>query len=334
MAKATAPRPLMVRGEKSKLWSLCEDEAIINELEYLAFSYCLADFPDKAQLEENVRAVCNFRKIPAYWLDFACTGLTTEERGRDLYRMSDIFRGSLFTVIMINGDEESSSRSWQSWRDNFWSLPAILLSPELTVYEVGDELRRSSLREIRDVAYSDCDDGKKLIDAYLSGAFYSVTDRLRLLRNALWRSSDVPEGSYGMHNGIFSGYPAERVYALMGFMQYRMSPDPREEESSSWNHLMGVNALQISYSTFSYDNERERERELTQQVMIDHYYEQIREREPVQQVMIDHHNEQSREQEQERDAYISHHVVMSSPPPHHESRIFVGNDASWRDWER
>ena len=43
--------------------------------------------------------------------------------------------------------------------------------------------------------------------------------------------------------GMFTAYPAERVYALMGFMQYRIIPNQYESEEEAFARLMKANNL-------------------------------------------------------------------------------------------
>lgn len=86
-------------------------------------SYRQSDFPYKAKLKADVETICDNRKLDAYWLDFACTGETQEEKDIDLYRIADVFREAKETVIMIPDEN-----GWKSWGDRVWTYPEALLS--------------------------------------------------------------------------------------------------------------------------------------------------------------------------------------------------------------
>ena len=256
MTRAAFPRLLMLYEEKSNLWSLCSDENILASIEYLAISYRQADFPDKAKLEEKVQDACHVLQLSAYWLDVACTGSTIEEKNKDLYRIADVFRGASKTLILISEDDDQPlSHGWLRWGDRVWTLPEALLSHEL-LYKAGSRpIKKVSLRRLANLAYKDRHEEMKLIDGYSGKEPLSLPDRVKLLYEAIWKRSSGLENttilsSGDSRDGVFTAYPAERVYALMGFLPHRIAPDSKEMEVAAFSRLMRVNDV-VDYSYYA-----------------------------------------------------------------------------------
>lgn len=246
--EATFPRQLIVYDEDSDTWKPTADKGIIAHTRYLCVSYRQSDFPeeDRGQLELDIQAVCLLQyDLSAYWLDYACTGSTQEEKNRDLYRIADVFRGATKTLIIIKGsDYKPHSPGWISWGDRLWTLPEALLSGysgNKLFYRAGRRKAKPiTLREIANHAYKDGDREMALINAYGGEPVIGPDVMFESLVKAIWnRSSGSAKGKE--KEGAFTAYEAERVYALMGFMPKRIIPDPNESEKEAFKRLMKEN---------------------------------------------------------------------------------------------
>lgn len=236
VVRASHPRVLKVRNAANE-WTISEDEVVLADMEYLVCSYSHADFQLGRQVvEKHVQDVCNIEKINAYWIDLLCSDVPIDTKSTDLYCVSDIYRGAKFTVVLIHAG------NWGNWRAALWSLPAVLLSPELMIYEIGSRPRRIALNSIKEIAYTSSEEATKLIDAYTSDTLHPLVDRVNLLQSALWKHSDKSSAPADQ-DSVFGDYAAERIYALMGFMQYRIFPDPEENEVKAWNRFRSVNKI-------------------------------------------------------------------------------------------
>ena len=90
--RGSHPRQLVIYNTNTGEWASLDDsnpqyKSIIISTDYLAVSYRQSDFVDKNKLEADVRSICEIRGLRAYWLDFACTGLTQDEKNADLYKI-------------------------------------------------------------------------------------------------------------------------------------------------------------------------------------------------------------------------------------------------------
>ena len=93
--RAAYPRQLIIYDDTTGDWQPINDsdparKKIIISMDYLAVSYRQNDFPDKDKLTELVHSICEARQMNAYWLDFACIGMTQTEKNEDLYRIADV----------------------------------------------------------------------------------------------------------------------------------------------------------------------------------------------------------------------------------------------------
>jgi len=209
----------------------------------------------KMEVSELARLSCLEQGCAAYWLDFECTGESQAEKNVDLYRIADVFRGASKTVILIRNryipltsniserslklrPEERNAEErygWNSWGNRVWTFPEGLLSKEL-VYKFGyEDARPISLRQMGNMAYTPDQDEMAIIDGFSGKDTLERIEKLTLLKNAIWKrssgSSASPQAPKPANTGTgsqFTAYPAERVYALMGFFEHRIMPDPRE----------------------------------------------------------------------------------------------------------
>lgn len=206
----------------------------------------------KSYVSDLARSACQEQGFRAYWLDFECTGDSQAEKNADLYRLADVFRGASKTVILIRDRHLNPLNSidvpprsqqkrdaeeefgWKSWGGRVWTFPEALLSSEL-VYKFGTEaVRPITLRQIGCIAYAPDQEEMRIINGFSGKDPLERIERQTLLKNAIWRRSSGPAStpsSQHINTGTgsqFTAYPAERVYALMGFFEHRIMPDPRE----------------------------------------------------------------------------------------------------------
>lgn len=253
--EASLPRQLILYDEDSNTWNPTVDKDTIADTRYLCVSYRQSDFPiaDRRQLEQDVQFVCQKFDLLAYWLDYACTGESQEEKNRDLYRIADVFRGATKTLIMIKGnDYKMQSPGWRSWGDRLWTLPEALLSgyrDNTLVYKAGTRpVKPITLREIANHAYKDGDKEMALMNAYSGEPVISSYNMFATLVKTVWSRSSGP-GEGAKKAGAFTAYDAEKVYAIMGFMPVRILPDPNESEEEAFKRLMKKNRFNMDLST-------------------------------------------------------------------------------------
>ena len=273
VTRALHPRKLVIY--RNDVWEHCEDPNIIINYRFIAISYRQSDAFERGSDEEgkkieeeqkkkfieSVRVTTLECGMQAYWLDLECLGKVTEEVNIDVYRMADIYRGANFTLITIgkSDTDEHSIQSWKSWGGRLWTLPEALLSRELR-YRIGIDgpVLQITLHELANKAYEHYSKEAAIINAYSGKDPLERLERLTLLKSAIWRRGSaalppvpaappkdpekyVPFTQYpctGMENPC---YPAERVYALMGFYEHRILPSRLETELQGLARLSMAN---------------------------------------------------------------------------------------------
>ena len=250
---AKYPRQLIKYDDDSGNWLSVTDEAILVKTKYLAVSYRQSDFPDRKSLEVAVRGVCDKYELRAYWIDFACTGHSQEEKNQDLYRIADVFRWAAKTLIVIKGqDNAQRSEGWLSWGSRKWTLPEALLSKTF-VCKVGKrEPVDMDLRGVANHAYCDGDYEDKLISLYTTHGkdFLEASDRVELLCKAIRSRYSGPDSLTDNEAGKFTAYPAEWVYALMGLFLNRIQPSPDKSAKEAFMELLDNNGLECDESSY------------------------------------------------------------------------------------
>ncbi|KIM52320.1 hypothetical protein SCLCIDRAFT_1164341 [Scleroderma citrinum Foug A] len=264
VTRALRPRKLVIYRDNT--WQHCEDPSIIINYRFIAISYRQRDMKKGKREEEqrnhfieSIRATTLQCGMQAYWLDLECLGKSTEETNIDVYRMADIYRGANFTLITIGkSDDEHSIQSWKSWGGRVWTFPEALLSRELR-YRIGIDgpVLPITLHELANKAYEHHSEEAAIIHAYSSGKDpLERLERLTLLKSAIWRrgSAALPPvappkdveksmlSSQSQPTAMESpSYPAERVYALMGFYEHRIMPSRLETELQALARLSMAN---------------------------------------------------------------------------------------------
>ncbi|KIN93330.1 hypothetical protein M404DRAFT_1009027 [Pisolithus tinctorius Marx 270] len=268
---ALRPRRLAIYDESG--WYLCDNPDIIINYRYVAVSYRQSDvfqrgFDDegkkreeeqKKQFIESIRSTTLQCRLQAYWLDLECLGETTEDKNIDLYRISDIYRGAVFTLITLRkSDDQHSIESWRSWGSRVWTFPEALLSGELR-YRIGLDgpVTPITLHELANKAYEYYSEETAIVNAYGGKDRLDRLEHLTRLKAAIWRrgSAALPKArdrekrrpqtaqqpqlqQTGSPN---LSYPAERVYALMGFFEHRIMPSILETELQALARLSMAN---------------------------------------------------------------------------------------------
>ena len=267
---ALRPRKLVIYRDND--WGHCEDPSIIINYRFIAISYRQRDVFEHGTDEEGRRREEEQRKhfidsvrattlqcgMRAYWLDLECLGASAEEKNIDLYRMADIYRGANFTLITIGkSDDEHSIQSWKSWGGRVWTLPEALLSRGLR-YRIGIDgpVLPITLHELANKAYEHYSEETAIINAYSGKDPLERLERLTLLKSAIWRrgsaalppvspprDAERPMLSLRSQPTVIENpsYPAERVYALMGFYEHRIMPSRLETELQALARLSMAN---------------------------------------------------------------------------------------------
>ena len=243
---ATNPRRLVYfdhTSGRSGGWVVTEDPDIVMHQPYIAITFCRRDFihgkEDSAEQANsrqafirNVRTVVRAEKFNAYWLDLEC--IDEAERGRDLYRMADVYRRAGRTLVMI-----SHEGGWKTWGMRCWTLPEALLSRDL-VCKVGDgAVFPLALDVVAMKAYTQYAKEFSMIQAYGAGKDpFERLERNMMLIAAIWRRHS--SASEQQADDV-TRYHAEKVYALMGFFKHRIEPTDRETELQALARLFMAN---------------------------------------------------------------------------------------------
>jgi hypothetical protein len=266
---ALRPRRLAIHGEKG--WYITDNENDIITHPYIAISYRQNHVFERGKDDEGrrreqqqkdrfmamVRATTLACGYHAYWLDLECLGDTPEDKNLDLYRMADIYRGASFTLITLKeSDDPHGIDSWKGWGGRVWTMPEALLSSNLR-FKIGfhGPVTPISLHDLANRAYERHDQETAIINAYSGIDPLERLERLTLLKAAIWRrgSASLPQNPekqpqpaaeavpQELAKQVGFAYPAEKVYALMGFFEHRIMPNPLETELQALARLSMAN---------------------------------------------------------------------------------------------
>jgi hypothetical protein len=226
---ALYPRFLMVYNKGERKWSMVTVDAEVTRKPYVAVTYCYDDVINSGSIDELIeraRDATLDQGYDAYWLDEECLLKDPVQKAQDLYRMSDVYRLASFTLIIL-----SNKSAWPAWGSRVWTLPEALLSRELRYKAGNDAVTPISLIHLASLAYSHHDKESQIINSYGLGKDpLERLDRNLQLKEAIWRRES------------FQGrYPAEKVYALMGFFEHRILPNAEETELQALARLFMAN---------------------------------------------------------------------------------------------
>ncbi|KAG1730176.1 hypothetical protein EDB19DRAFT_1641432 [Suillus lakei] len=250
------PRLLMIHNPNRNEWIPCTNRDIIICTKFIAISYRAIDAYEarsssekeqKAQFIDEVRAAVLGQKFDAYWLDLECLGKTPSEKNLDVYCMADVYRRAEETLIMLGKVATSGENEcWRDWGKRVWTFPEALLSSRLCYkFRDREEVKPLSLFELANLAYEHSDDEQAIINSYGGKDPLEMLERLTLLKQAIWQRTTT------RLTALASGplpppepdeeYPAVRVYALMGFFEHRILPNPIENDLRALARLSMAN---------------------------------------------------------------------------------------------
>ncbi|KAJ5115934.1 hypothetical protein N7456_000282 [Penicillium angulare] len=221
-------------------------------LEYLFIAYTAEQFPSNEDLDELHRIAALAAKaagLPAYWISCSC--MPNDEKpgtlpdqavdlAGDLYRISDVVRGS-HSLVIIAGTPGSSTRAastetlLREWGRRMWTFPEVLLSPshkEITIYKRGDDLNnplRVRKALFPRLAWADASESQQLIDHYEGiqplGYLQVVSLGLKCLaarKTTAW-------------------FPGDMIYALQGLLWCRPKVNPNDTDFQAFCRLSLAN---------------------------------------------------------------------------------------------
>ncbi|KAL4737205.1 hypothetical protein BDV11DRAFT_216837 [Aspergillus similis] len=194
-------------------------------LEYIFISYTSAQFDgpdDWSYLHSVATTAVRGAGVPAYWISCSCMP-DPEELSEDVYRISDIVRGSHSVVIILGPPTNNQSAKpdmktmLQHWGERIWTFPEVLLSPSthpIAIYtRTGDMANPTYLhkRNFPAVAWTDAPVSRQLIDHYEGSVLLSPLELVSLALQCL---------SSRAHNTV-PYFPGDLTYVLMGLLRLR-----------------------------------------------------------------------------------------------------------------
>ncbi|KAF8553258.1 hypothetical protein OG21DRAFT_1414595, partial [Imleria badia] len=249
---STHPLRLVIHDPASKSWHVCSDPNIIRRQNYVIISYRYSDIVPqgtdmkdhpalKARFIREVEAIMASLEQSAYWIDLILEGQPPEEVDKDLYRMADFYRSAEFTLIILCPPAGVTEESvWLTYAQRLWTFPEALLSRELRFKFRDGKVTPITLHQLANRAYPGFAEESILINAYgLRDPLERLT-RLSLLKSALWRRTSMTLEELAKP-GAEPHFRAERVYALMGFLEHRIYPHFEETELQALVRLSMAN---------------------------------------------------------------------------------------------
>ncbi|KAL4746681.1 hypothetical protein BDW72DRAFT_197474 [Aspergillus terricola var. indicus] len=194
-------------------------------LEYIFISYTSAQFDgpdDWSYLHFVATAAARSVGVPAYWISCSCMP-DPEELSEDVYRISDIVRGSHSVVVILGPPINNPSAKpdmktmLQHWGERIWTFPEVLLSPNtlpIAIYtRTGDMANPTYLhkRNFAVAAWTDAPVSRQLVDHYEGSVLLSPLELVTLALQCL---------SSRAHNTT-PYFPGDLTYVLMGLLRRR-----------------------------------------------------------------------------------------------------------------
>ncbi|KAF5022598.1 hypothetical protein F66182_5344 [Fusarium sp. NRRL 66182] len=218
-------------------------------LGYLFVAYSTEHFnhgseQDMVALHYIAETACRAAKLPAYWI--ACSCMRDEdELEADVYRISDVLRGSDRMVIAVGrgkashggGAGKANTESLlREWGSRMWTFPEVLLSPGRTiaVYTRDGNLQSPLVVAKNQFAalvwtYMDSNVARHLIDHYLGSINLSRLEQAVLALKCL----------YSRHTTEY--LPGDQAYALMGLLRMRPQVDRTDTAFQAFSRLSLAN---------------------------------------------------------------------------------------------
>ncbi|KAL4757895.1 uncharacterized protein BDW70DRAFT_170925 [Aspergillus foveolatus] len=194
-------------------------------LEYIFISYTSTQFDgpdDWDYLHSVAKAAVRSAGVPAYWISCSCMP-EPEELSEDVYRISDIVRGSHSVVIIVGPPINSPSADLdmkamlQHWGERIWTFPEVLLSPNthaIAIYMRAGDMAYPTYLQKRNfpvVAWTDAPVSRQLVDHYEGSILLSPLELVTLALQCL----------SGRAHNTASFFPGDLTYVLMGLLRRR-----------------------------------------------------------------------------------------------------------------
>ncbi|KAG8353747.1 hypothetical protein FVEN_g8317 [Fusarium venenatum] len=218
-------------------------------LAYLFVAYSTEHFSHNSQedmmaLHHIAETACRAAKLPAYWI--ACSCMRDEnELESDVYRISDVLRGSDRMVIAVGRGKGSQAGSsgkanteslLREWGSRMWTFPEVLLSPgrTISIYTRDGNLQSPMVVAKNQFAaqvwtYMDSDVARHLIDHYLGSISLSRLEQAVLALKCL----------YSRHTTEYLA--GDQAYALMGLLRLRPQVDRTDTAFQAFSRLSLAN---------------------------------------------------------------------------------------------
>ncbi|KAM5353869.1 hypothetical protein ACJ41O_000519 [Fusarium nematophilum] len=228
-------------------WENSDGEDV--NLGYLFVAYSTEHFnhgseQDMIALHHIAETACRAAKQPAYWI--ACSCMRDEnELESDVYRISDVLRGSSSMVIAVGRGKSSAPAHTgkittesllREWGSRMWTFPEVLLSPgrTISIYTRDGNLQSPLVVAKNQFAaqvwtYMDPDVARHLIDHYLGSISLSRLEQAVLALKCL----------YSRHTTEY--LPGDQAYALMGLLRLRPQVDRTDTAFQAFSRLSLAN---------------------------------------------------------------------------------------------
>lgn len=212
--------------------------------DYVFVSYTSTQFQsdeDFTYLHQVGERAARVAGTSAYWIGCSCMG-DPEELEEDVYRISDVVRGSHSLIVVVgpsytpsyskDGKSEDALRDWAS---RVWCWPEVLLSPrssEISIYSRGGSIDSPNTVQKRDfaaLAFHDAPIARQLLDHYEGSLILSPLELISIALECLsTRKTDVY-------------LPGDISYALMGLLRRRPKVDKSDSAFQAFSRLSLAN---------------------------------------------------------------------------------------------
>lgn len=207
---------------------------------------CVRSRSDADALHEIALVAAKNARVLAYWTDQCCMSNVSAEFSEDIYRISDVVRGSQRVVVVVgrsgghklSGDITTMSLL-KEWGSRMWTWPEVLLAPvgkNISVYTRGADpssqpLKMSKLNFARAV-WPDATTARYLVDHFENSLALSRLELVVLALECL--TERVINGTTPFSDGDMS-------YALMGLLRSRPKTDANDTAFQAFARLSLAN---------------------------------------------------------------------------------------------
>ncbi|KAI9728263.1 MAG: hypothetical protein M1834_007756 [Cirrosporium novae-zelandiae] len=225
------------------LWKERHPEALQHDMRYVVVAYTAKHFSSDEDLKALDRIAVRAARdagVPAYWCGSNCMRDPSELED-DVYRISDVIRGSHSVIIALNtakdsiGAEVDHAAMLKEWGDRMWTLPEALLSPKnqpLKIYTDDESAPPFAIEKqnFASLAWHDALISRQLIDHYEGNL---TLGRLELVTLALRCISTRTTSE--------QKFPGDMAYILMGLLRQRPTIDKTDSAFQAFARLSLAN---------------------------------------------------------------------------------------------